>query len=183
MHNSIYKYIAIRPEIKKHLIKNFKIDENEINILYNPFDFNKFNTNNISDENFILFVGSLENLRKKPLYDIMEYANNNNKELWIVGKNHSNYLDELLKNNHVKYFNSCENIETFVKKCSETAGILLGRTTIEGWLCGKLGWIYNVDNEGNILNKDKHLPPNDLTKFNSIEVAKKTKKLYIKALS
>jgi hypothetical protein len=38
-----------------------------------------------------------------------------------------------------------------MKNCKET-GIMLGRTTIEGWMCIRGGWIYNVDN-GNIVNK------------------------------
>ena len=46
-------------------------------------------------------------------------------------------------------------IEKFVKECDETAGILLGRTTIEGWMCGKPSWIYKVDSGGFILSKER----------------------------
>ena len=73
--------------------------------------------------------------------------------------------------------------EPFVKNCSETAGILLGRTTIEGWLCGKPGWIYNVNESGEILNKERIDSPIDVNMFNSIEVAKKIKEEYIKILN
>jgi len=66
----------------------------------------------------------------------------------------------------------------FVKNCSETAGILLGRRTIEGWLCEKPGWIYNVDENGYILNKEKYNLPEDIN-----EVAKKIKEEYIKILN
>ena len=75
------------------------------------------------------------------------------------------------------------NIESYVKNCSETAGILLGRTTIEGWLCGKSGWIYDVDKEGNILSKNQHEVPSDVIKFDSLNVAKKIKQEYIKILN
>ena len=90
---------------------------------------------------------------------------------------------DLLQFSHVKHFPATNKVEEYVKNCSETAGILLGRTTIEGWLCGKSGWIYNVDNSGNIINKNKHDVPSDVYKFNSIEVAKKIKDEYIKILN
>jgi hypothetical protein len=70
-----------------------------------------------------------------------------------------------------------------VKNCSETSGILLGRTTIEGWLCGKPGWIYNVDENGYIINKEKHNVPDDVKKFDGLEIAKKIKEEYIKILN
>ena len=60
---------------------------------------------------------------------------------------------------------------------------LLGRTTIEGWLCGKSGWIYNIDKEGNILSKNKNEVPSDVIKFDSLNVAKKIKQEYIKILN
>lgn len=89
----------------------------------------------------------------------------------------------MLENTHVKHFGATNKVEEYVKNCSETAGILLGRTTIEGWMCGKSGWIYNVDNYGNIIEKNKYEVPSDINKFNSEEVAKKIKKEYIKILN
>ena len=113
----------------------------------------------------------------------MEYSKSQNKELWLVGENKSNYLSELLENTHVKHFQATNKVEEYVKNCTETAGILLGRTTIEGWLCGKPGWIYQVDDKGEILSKEKHEIPVDVEKFNSIEVAKKIKEEYIKIIN
>ena len=101
----------------------------------------------------------------------------------MVGENKSNYLPELLQNTHVKHFGATNKVEPYVKNCYETAGILLGRTTIEGWLCGKSGWIYNVDDKGEILNKRKHEVPSDVSKFDYMEVAKKIKEKYIKILN
>ena len=89
----------------------------------------------------------------------------------------------MLINSHVKYYNATNKVEYFVKNCYETAGILLGRTTIEGWLCGKPGWIYSVEDSGHILNKNRFDIPEDISKFNSLEVAKKIKKEYIKILN
>lgn len=180
---SILKYIAIRPEIKTHLINNFNIPEEKIEVIYNPIDVNRFNTNNIKDMGYTLFIGTVDPIRQKTIEDIVNYTKLNNKELWLVGKNHSNYLPTLLKESHVKYFSDTENVENFVKNCSETAGILLGRTTIEGWMCGKPGWIYDVDPNGNIIDKKRYDVPDDVNKFNSSEIAKKIKEEYIKIIN
>jgi glycosyltransferase involved in cell wall biosynthesis len=183
INETIKKYICIRPEIQEHIINNFNIDANNTEVVYNPIDTDRFNTKSTKDDGYVLFVGTIDYLRENTIKDLVEYTKSIGKEFWLVGENKSNYLDDLLKNDHVKYHNATNKVESFVKNCSETAGILLGRTTIEGWLCGKPGWIYNVDDSGYILNKEKFDIPEDINKFNSLEVAKKIKKEYIKILN
>jgi glycosyltransferase involved in cell wall biosynthesis len=183
IHDSIKKYICIRPEIQKHVVSNFNIDETNTDVIYNPIDTNRFNNVNTKTYPYVLFVGTIDYLREKTIRDLVEYSKSISKELWLVGENKSNYLPELLNNSHVKHFQATNKVEEYVKNCTETAGILLGRTTIEGWLCGKPGWIYNVDNTGNIIDKKKHEVPSDVNKFNSDEVAKKIKEEYIKILN
>jgi hypothetical protein len=100
----------------------------------------------------------------------------------LVGENKSNYLNLILENSHVKHFPPTWNVEKYIKNCKETAGIQLGRTTIEGWMCGKTGWIYNVDLDGNIITKNNFEPPLDIEKYYSSNVAKKIKKEYLKIL-
>jgi glycosyltransferase involved in cell wall biosynthesis len=172
IHESIKKYICIRPEIQEHIINNFSIDREKTKVIYNPIDEEKFNLNDINDKNYVLFVGTIDYLRKQTLFDLMEYSKTINKEFWIVGENKTDYLNDLLANNHVKHFKPTNDIESFTKNCSETGGILLGRTTIEGWMCGKPGWIYNVDSNGDIINKKIHNVPNDLDKYISKNVSK-----------
>lgn len=182
-HNSIKKYIAIRPEIKKHITKKFEIDQDQIEIIYNPIDKDRFNHLNIQNENYVLFVGSLDDIRKNTLFDLILYTKNNGKELWIVGKNMSNYLPILNQYKHIKYFPPSVDVEKYVKNCSETAGILLGRTTIEGWMCGKSGWIYDVNEKGEILNKKLHIPPDNIEMFYSSNICKRMKEEYEKILN
>lgn len=182
INDTIKKYICIRPEIQEHITNNFEIDLKNTEVVYNPIDVDRFNTKNTKDNGYVLFVGTLDYLRENTIKDLVEYTESIGKEFWLVGENKSNYLDDLLKNGHVKYHNATNKVEEFVKNCSETAGILLGRTTIEGWMCGKPGWIYNVDESGYILNKERFDIPEDINKFNSLEVAKKIKQEYIKIL-
>jgi glycosyltransferase involved in cell wall biosynthesis len=182
-HESIKKYIAIRPEIKTHLINNFNIDESQIEIIYNPVDENKFKIKNSQDKNYVLFVGTVDYLRRESILDLIEYTEQNNKELWLVGENHSEYLESILLYPHVKHFPSTWELNTFISNCSETAGIQLGRTTIESWIAGKKSWIYKVDSNGFILSKELTNPPEDLEKFYSMNVAKQIKTEYLKILS
>jgi len=180
---NIKKYICIRPEIKQHIINNFKIDINSTTIIYNPIDESRFNQNNTENSNSVLFVGTIDYLRKNSIFDISDYCEKNNKELWLVGKNHSNYLNELTTKPHVKYFSETSSVEEFTKKCGETAGILLGRTTIEGWMCGKKGWIYNINSNGNIIDKKLHDVPENIGQFESSNVCKEITNEYIKILN
>lgn len=182
IHESIKKFIAIRPEIKNYLINEFEILEKDIEIIYNPIDEKKFLNKKIKIEDSILFVGTIDYLRKQTIFDLVNYTKEVNKELWIVGENKSTYLSELISNSHVKHYPPTWNVESFIHRCSETAGIQLGRTTIEGWMCGKSGWIYNVDSQGNILSKELHQAPIDMEKYHSNKVAEKIKNLYMEIL-
>jgi hypothetical protein len=138
--------------------------------------------NDTTSGNYTLFVGTIDYLRQNAIRDLVDKTKSENKELYLVGKNHANYLNEILSNKHVKHFNQTYDVEKFVKNCGETAGILLGRTTIEGWLCGKPGWIYDIDSNGSIKNKTLHQVPNNLEIFNSEIVAQQIKDEYLKIL-
>jgi glycosyltransferase involved in cell wall biosynthesis len=181
-HESIKKYIAIRPEIKNYLINQFQIPEGEIDVIYNPIDNEKFKPKPTKEENSVLFVGTIDYLRKETILDLMERTKEEGKELWLVGEDKSNYLQQVLFESHVKYFPPTWNLESTISRCSETAGILLGRTTIEGWLCGKPGWIYDIDREGFILSKKRFDVPDDLEKYYASNVVKQIKEEYIKIL-
>jgi glycosyltransferase involved in cell wall biosynthesis len=178
----IRKYVAIRPEIKDFMVKSFPINKDMIDVVYNPIDSTKFRpvqSNKKKDKKVTLFVGTIDYLRKNAIIDLINTTKENNGELWIVGKKYDNMLDELiLGQDHVKYFEPTFNIEKYIHDCDETAGILLGRTTIEGWLCGKKGWIYDVDNQGNVNSKKLYDIPNDIDKFKSENVASQIMELY-----
>lgn len=177
----IKKYIAIRPEIKEHISKNFNIDPSSIDIIYNPIDDKKFKPSSSivkKDKKRVLFVGTIDYLRKSTIKDLIETTKRNGHELWLVGKFNGVEPSEFEMGEHVKYFPPTNNIEKYIHECDETAGILLGRTTIEGWMCGKKGWIYNIDEMGNILSKKLHDIPEDLEKFKTENVIQEIISVY-----
>lgn len=174
--DKIGKYIAIRPEIKEFLINAFHIPEEKIDVVYNPIDNTRFNTDyklpeNTGDSKKIVFVGTIDYLRRNAIIDLVKTTKEEGNQLILVGNNSDNYLEGLLRENeHITYYPATPKVETIVKQCDETAGILLGRTTIEGWLCGKGGWIYDVDSAGNIIGKTFHEVPDDVDKFRADKV-------------
>jgi len=166
IHENVKKYIAIRESIEEFICDGWDIPKEKVSVILNPIDGNRFKKYGDVNKEVTLFVGTIDYLRKNTIFDLVEYTKENNKELWLVGENKSNYLNQVV-GDHVKYFEPTWDVEKYVKQCSETASILMGRTTIEGWLCDKPGWIYEIDNQGNILNKEKQNVPSDVDKFKS----------------
>jgi glycosyltransferase involved in cell wall biosynthesis len=182
---NIKRYISIRESITE-FIKSFGISDDNIIEIDNPFDIKRFNTNYKQQKNskeVVLFIGTLDYLRKKILNDLGEMTNANNQELWIIGADNENYAEDLIQFKHIKYLGVKSNVEEYIKKCDYTAGIFKGRTTIEGFLCGKSGWVYTVDKQGNILNKELQSVPDDIQKYSSEFSANKVFSLYKEILN
>jgi hypothetical protein len=183
--DKIKKYIAIRPSIKDYIVNNFNIPEHNVEVVYNPFDKSRFKQISLpsgTDKKVTLFVGTMDYLREKPIKDLIDKCGSENKELWLVGKDTNNYASYFANNyEHVKYFEPTDKVEDFYYKCDETAGIMLGRTTIEGFLCGKPAIIYNVDKSGEIIDSQYHEVPKDLTIFDYDSIITKIKDIYIES--
>lgn len=188
-HNNIKKYIAIRPEIKSYLIEKHNISDESIEVIYNPIDSMRFNVfehnkpieliTEFDKNGVVLFVGTIDYLRKNMIIDLINETRNKNCGLWIIGKENGINIRDLINNSeHVTYLGVKDNIEDYMRACTETAGILLGRTTIEGWMCGKPGWVYDVDNKGKIMNKSFHQVPENVDKFYTRHVASQVLNLY-----
>ena len=179
----ISHYICIRPEIQKYIIDEFNVDVDKTSVIYNPFDTNRFKPYKKpkNEKEIVLFVGTVDYLRQNAILDLVKDTENKNQELWLVGRKRTNILDNL-NATHVKYFEPTWSVEKYIKQCDITAGILLGRTTIEGWLCGKPGIIYDIDGGGEIKSKKLHSPPKDINKFSSKTIIDEIIKTYELAL-
>lgn len=161
----IKHYIAIRPEISTHLVDNYGISVDKCSVIYNGVDTTRFNTKdippNMKEDGSILiptllFVGTNDHLRAQVVEELKLRAKKNGLQLRLVGQG---FPEE-----------PRWDIETITKECDTTASIYLGRTTIEGWMCGKGGWIYEVDDKGNILDiKYAEVPDQETLKHFDIE--------------
>jgi hypothetical protein len=113
------------------------------------------------------------------LEDLAKITQDSNQILWIVGKDNEDRLVEIKKQSNVTYFGETDKVEDYIKECDITAGIFKGRTTIEGWLCGKPAWIYYVNRNGNILSKSMGVEvPTDLERYSGKNVAQKMLNIY-----
>jgi sulfur transfer complex TusBCD TusB component (DsrH family) len=179
---NVKKYIAIRPSIKDYIVNNFDVLDEDVEVIYNPFDTTRFTKKESpnNEKEVILFVGTMDYLRKQPIEDLIEKVNSEDKILWLVGKDTMGYATKYSNEyENVKYFGESDKVEDYYHKCDVTAGILLGRTTIEGYLCGKPGWIYYVDKEGNIKDKEFTEVPENLNLFEKEYSINKFKETYI----
>lgn len=155
---SILLYIAIRQSIYDYLL--FRgLDKRKVKLIFNPIDHERFNTLNSNENNHLLFVGNNDYLRKKTIKDLIDYTFKEGLTLKLVGDYKSADLVDFSKVKHLEVFTPIWNVESFVKDCRYTASVMMGRTIIEGWMCGKSGWQYLVDGNGNILNKELIAPP------------------------
>ena len=170
IHKNVKKYITIRESISDFVCSGWDTPKEKVSVIYNPIDGDRFKEYNTPSKKVTLFVGTIDYLRKDTILDLVGYTKENNKELWLVGENKSDYLFDVV-GDHVTHYPSTWGVEKYVKQCDETASILMGRTTIEGWLCGKPGWIYEIDSSGYINNKEKHDVPSDIDKFKSENIA------------
>jgi len=183
VNDNVMKYIAIRPSIKNYLKTEFDIDDDMVEVIYNPFDKSKFkpsDSQTINEKEKILFVGTMDYLRKLPIEDLIKKVEKEDKILQLVGKDTMGYAKEYSDNyDFVEYYPPTDKIETFYQNCDVTAGIMLGRTTIEGFLCNKPAWIYNVDKNGTIIDKEYLTVPNNLEIFDKEYSVNKFKEVYI----
>tara|TARA_R110000744_G_scaffold253135_1_gene368792 strand:- start:228 stop:1877 length:1650 start_codon:yes stop_codon:yes gene_type:complete len=179
----IVQYICIRPEIQEFIVSTFDIDKDKTTVIYNPFDTTRFKKYPFpkSEKKRVLFVGTIDYLRQDSIIDLVNETEKNNEELWIVGRKRTELINNLNKE-HVKYFEPTWNVENYIKQVHKTAGILLGRTTIEGWLCGRPGIIYDINQSGEISTKNLYEPPNDINKFSSKIIIDEIIKTYELAL-
>jgi len=175
----IKKYIAVRPEIKKFWVEKYPILSSKTAIVWNGVDKSRFNTDYIPKKNekwTTLFVGTFDHLRRDVIMDLMKEAQENDQLLQLVLPV-SPFGDAPVPPN-VELHQSRWNIEKMVKECDETAGIFVGRTTIEGWMCGKPGLVYDVDERGHILQKATYDVPKNLELFGSKYMAESILKEY-----
>lgn len=164
----IKKYIAVRPEIKKHWSEKYPQISSKIAVVWNGIDTTRFNTDYTPTKNekwTTLFVGTFDHLRRDVIMDLVrENAERKGKLILVLPVNP---FSDSNTPTGVEVLPSRWNVEELTKQCDETAGIFIGRTTIEGWLCGKPGLVYWVDEMGHIETKATVEVPKDLTPFDS----------------
>lgn len=149
LNKDIDHYIVIRESIKNLLINVYKIDESKVSLIYNPIDRTRFNPSNkkSTEKTTGVFVGEvLDSIRINTVNHLVQSCIKNDYILYLMSESKFDF-------NHpnIKYIPKTWNTENILKEVDFTAGILLGRTTLEGLCSDVPGYIYNIDSNGNIL--------------------------------
>lgn len=172
----IVHYIAIRQPIADMLINEYSIPADKVTLIYNPIDQTRFNSEEaVKLERYSgIFVGEvLDPIRFKAVQHIVSQCIENDWDLYLMSDSRYNF-------NHpnIKYVNKRWDTENIVQMMNFTSGILLGRTTLEGWCCDVPGYMYIIDINGNITDIETTPPQNIKEICNSKYVAQQHIKLY-----
>ena len=175
----ISHYIGIRQPIVDMLINEYNIDSNKVSLIYNPIDTSRFNLDNrVSYEKTTgIFVGEvLDNIRFEAISHLVNHCIENDWDLMIMSESRYDF-------NHpnIKYIDKRWDTESVVKNVNFTAGILLGRTTLEGLCCGVPGYVYYINKNGNVTGVDL-IEPDNIQQFGSKYVAQQHIELYNKII-
>lgn len=136
-------YIAIRPSIKEHLIKEHNIPEDKITVIYNGVDLERFSPREKEPRDYfkVVIPATRDPLRKK-FFEY--YADKANKDyrIFIYGKD----FGVNIKKDYVYYFDETPFIEEVIGDADLVAGILLGRVNLEARAMNVKSMIHNPDN-------------------------------------
>lgn len=148
LNDRISHYIAIRQPIADLLTNHYNISQEKVSLIYNPIDKSRYKPIELSKKNKTqgIFVGEvLDYIRYPAVCHLVEKCIQNDWELFLMSESKYDF-------NHpnIKYVERRWNTEEVVKSMDFTAGILLGRTTLEGICCGIPGYVYIIDTQGNI---------------------------------
>jgi len=174
--SGISHYVAIRKPIVDMLINEYNIPASKVSLIYNPIDRTRFNSNEASKlERYSgIFVGEvLDPIRFQAVQHLVQQCIENDWDLYLMSESRYNF-------NHpnIKYVDKRWDTENIVQMMHFTAGILLGRTTLEGWCCDVPGYMYIIDIHGNIQSIEASAPDYIKEKCDSRYVAQQHEQLY-----
>lgn len=179
----ILRVISIRQDIEDYYNNLFKNVIISRVVIPNGIDLERFKPDPSKmreEDRFFLWVGGNGRLRREALCDFAQRAKKNNAYIQVIGCKQCSCIPSV---KGVKCSPFACDVEKYTQACLETGGIFLGRTTIEGWVCGKPGWIYDVDKRGNVLSCKRHLPPENISDYNIKNVVQSLLKQYGEAIN
>jgi len=149
-------YIAIRPEIKEHLIKEHRIPADKIRVIYNGVDLERFKPRKKTKRNYtkVVIPATRDHLRKKFFEYYIEKANKDFR-VYIYGKDNGYKIPE---KEYVYVNDQVDNIEDYIGDADLVAGILLGRVNLEARAMDVKSRIHNPEKPEEF---EEFYPPRD----------------------
>lgn len=137
-------YVAIRPSIKEHLIKEHGIPEDKITVIYNGVDLERFKPREKIERDYIKVVipATIDPLRQK-FFDYYTSRASKDYRIFIFGKHFGARIPE---SPYITVQGETDEIEKEIADADIVAGILLGRVNLEARACDVPSVIHNPDN-------------------------------------
>lgn len=183
IHPNIKRYIAAKPSE----VETFKdLNPVLVNIGVDFERFNKANADKVKlkkdtmnlQKPVVFFIGTFDILREKPLLDLYKKGKEQGFEIVFVGRSMLKYDPP----EDIKCVPETFYIEKWIEASDGVASILIGRTAIEAWACGKDYYCYTVDGKGNILDFEIMPPPEDMSKYDIRFMTDRIVELYQEAI-
>lgn len=168
--NDIAHYIAVRPKIYENLANVYPSEK--VSLIYNGVDpkrFKKFKVTNKA----IVFPGTVNYLRANAFKDCANYMKDGFKIIYI-----GDGWPKEGANGNAYFMKPRWDIENVYKMGSMTASIMIGRTTIEGWMMGLPGLVYIIDDKGAILKTKVYDVPAHIDRYRSDYMANEIMEVY-----
>ena len=168
-HDSIKHYITVDHPTHRWTLPQVGVQM--CTMIWNPIDAERFNTKCTGSfaKTTGIFQGSFhDDLRRPILNHIIKSCIERDWDLIVMNGGYDGFPTF---HPNIKYVSPMFNTEHLLKNCDFTVGHG-GRTTIEGWMCGKPGLVYKMVNPTNwTIQSIKEVPVPKVDRFNRFNVA------------
>ncbi len=164
-------YIAIRPSIKDHIIKEHNIPVDKVFVVYNGVDRDRFKECKKSKRDFKLTVVpcTIDKLREKFINHLCSLSNEKNVYAFFGDY----YGAKVNKTPYTLFYPAKFHIEDIIGDADEVVGILLGRVNLEAESMGVPSLIFDPDT----LKSEKFVCEDFDKRHNIVNVAKEVESI------
>lgn len=184
--DSIATYLAALPEIRERCISHWKLPEEKVELLWNGFDFTRFHPRpqGATSEKTVLYAGTIDQFRIQSIADLVRRGVEEGFRVRVVGRVLLPHWRDLMPRGvDVLQSDPVWDMENCIHEAHEVAGLWLGRTILEGWLCGKMAHCYGFDEWGQVTWYERRGPPHaGLDNVNIRTVVSRLEGIYGRAL-
>lgn len=182
----VWRYVCVRPSVEAHVRLHYGVPADRTLVIGNGIDADRFRrvaprAGAPPRRRRVLFVGSVDHLRRGALEDLIARGARDGFRVRVVGERREDYLDRSPA--HVELVPPTWHVERHLAEADETAGVLFGRTTVESWFAGLPAWVYDIDRDGSVRSRDRLEPPADLSEFEIGTVTDRLWDVYREAVS
>ncbi len=149
-------YIAVRPEVKEHLVKEHRMPADKIRVIYNGVDLERFKPGKKTKKDYtkVVIPATRDSLRQK-FFDYYAEQANKDFRVYIYGKDFGAKIKET---EYLKTYDQIDNIKDEIGDADIVAGILLGRVNLEARAMNIKSRIHNPKNPAEF---EEYYPPRD----------------------